>query len=216
MIIRDMNIDFTPNKLNVIIGKNGAGKTTFFDLLSGLLKTRGGIIKNVPHQNDIVYQTQTSNLFGSLLGSDLKRFLFGTSNNGYSPIDEENMSSNELSLLRRLLPLKISKMSGGEKRWLLIYLLTHLNKKLFIFDEPLSGIDPIERINILNMLDTLSHKKNTLVLMSTHDLLELQHIDCNIYLLFQGSFIFSGSYGDFVKYFDNKNANLAFKYFVSK
>lgn len=212
-IFESLNINFYQNKLNVVVGYNGAGKTTLFDIITLLLQVENGNIISIKNKNEILYQTQTANLFSALKGKDLTRFIFGTSRSKRS-LDIASFNEREKELFNRLSTIKIGDMSVGERRWLLITLLTHLDKKLFIFDEPTTGVDPSSRKKILQKLHTLAQEENTTVIMSTHNLQEMAFVDCHINLLHHGEIVFNGDYNNFVSCVPTLDPDEAFEYYT--
>ncbi|MDP4147415.1 MAG: AAA family ATPase [Bacillota bacterium] len=212
-MLSNLSVEFETKKVNVILGHNGAGKTTLFDLLTGVLIPSEGII-NAPHENEIVYQLQGIPFLNILKGKDIvSLFLKSDVNKEISKITMESFHSldtREKELLERLWNLPVGKMSLGEKRWLIVSLICQMDRKLYIFDEPTSGVDPDSRIKLVKRLEELSKKENTLVLMSTHILHELEYLDCILYLLHNEKIIFQGTYNEFLTLTETKNPDIAF------
>lgn len=105
-------------------------------------------------------------------------------------------------------------ISVGERRWLLITSLCEIKRKLYIFDEPTSGVDPDSRIHIFRRLELLSTQEDTYVLLSSHNLHELQYIQYKLYLLHQGKIAFQGSYQEFLDQAGTDHPDLAFREYV--
>lgn len=216
-LFKNLDVTFTTEKPNILIGYNGAGKTTLFDLLTGLdnLKLQSGEIQDIPDKRQIIYQTQSANLFGVLTGRDVETFIFGTST-GYQAIDFTQLSLHHRELYESLQDKKVGVMSLGERRWLLIFLLSHLDKELFLLDEPTSGVDPISRQQImqdLNKLVKMEDRKKT-VIISTHILEDIQNWDCMIHLLNKGKILSFDNYTDFLSGAETTNPNIAFEYYI--
>lgn len=101
-------------------------------------------------------------------------------------------------------------MSVGERRWLLLFLESKLSKKLFLLDEPLSGVDPVSKVQIEEVINELVEKKDTHVIVTTHELDYMTKKDCYVHLLHNGKIKSFESYEDFVKNSDNRDPADAF------
>lgn len=180
-ILNDLSCTFHSGKINYLIGYNGAGKSTLLDIISGAIRQDTGKVMGKPNQNGVLYQTQNPAVFGALTGQDLQNFIFGVST-GHRDIIVESLPKHFSDLYQKLIARKIGDMSVGERRWLLIFLESHLNKCLFLLDEPTSGVDPVSKRKINKMLLEIAHNTDKLVIVTTHDLRDMDH-DCAIYLL---------------------------------
>ncbi|MBM6957599.1 ATP-binding cassette domain-containing protein [Lactobacillus gallinarum] len=208
-IFQNLNAEFENEKVNYLIGYNGAGKSTLFDLISDLQTQYSGEIDGVPSKNEILYQTQNPVIFGALTGQNLQNFVFGISAQ-HQTIDPEQLSPHFKELYQRLMKRKVGKMSVGERRWLLLFLESHLNKKLFLLDEPLSGVDPVSKVQIEKVINDLAQRKDHLVIVTTHELNYMTKQDCYIHLLHNGEIRSFASYDDFVAASDKKDPEEAF------
>ncbi|WCF09057.1 AAA family ATPase [Paenibacillus thiaminolyticus] len=209
----NLSVKFSAGVINVIVGKNGSGKTTLFDLITNVIK-RPNAIQGVPNDKEIIYQLQGL-LFPSILkGKDVFRFfLHSDYKNKIKLLDEpyidEFMSPSEKELMEHVWNTRFGHLSVGERRYLCILATTLMKRKLYLFDEPTSGVDPEARIHILKRIEKLL-TSDTLVLLSTHTLHEFEDINCKIHLLHQGRMKFQGSYADFVESTQNHNPDIAF------
>lgn len=214
--MNNVSITFEKGALNIILGLNGAGKTTLFDLMTGAYPINNGRILNMPNQTDIIYLTQSGFMSFLLEGKDYIRLVFKVS--GFPFIDdikkmEELMNfenERESELFRELWKKRIGQMSVGERRWLYVTTLSQLDKKVYIFDEPTTGIDPSSRIKIYRRLERLTTKENTTVILSTHHLHELEEITCKLIVLSKGKIQYEGSYSQFLKTYNTSNPDVAF------
>lgn len=149
-LLRDFDYKFQRYERVGIVGRNGVGKTTFIELLTGGLEPTGGIIER---------------------GESLKIGYYRQSGISFTKDETVLETVNDTRLLGRflfphdMLNTRISKLSGGEKRRL--YLLTILMQEpnLLILDEPTNDLD-IVTLNILE--EYLLEFKGTLLIVS-HD-----------------------------------------------
>ncbi|TSO25606.1 ATP-binding cassette domain-containing protein [Lactobacillus sp. LL6] len=205
----NLNDTFLPGKVNYLIGYNGAGKSTMFDLISGIVEPTNGNITGLPAKQEILYQTQNPVIFGALTGRDLRNFIFGVSQ-GYNKIEISKLSPHFRDLYTRLLNRKLGNMSVGERRWLLLFFESRLHKKLFLLDEPLAGVDPVSKIQIEKTIGELAKDKEKLVIVTTHELSHMNQENCYIHLLNNGKISFFESYQDFVSVSPTQNPEEAF------
>ncbi|MED4129433.1 ATP-binding cassette domain-containing protein [Shouchella miscanthi] len=220
-ILKNLNVDFTQNTINVIVGLNGAGKTTLFDIIAGLHKVVPGI-KNRYKVEDIAYQMQGVPLLSSLKGCDIARLFMNTDKktNMKKKLSAESILNadatvEEIKLGSSLWDKEYGKMSPGERRWLIISCFCKLERKLYIFDEPTSGVDPISRGKIIKNIKKLGTDPQKKIILSTHLLHDLEQIDGNIYLLHKGKVLFNGFYSEFLSVSHTQNPNDAFEYFIN-
>lgn len=197
-VLKNCDDEFTSGKINYLIGYNGAGKSTLFDLISGIQRVYEGEITGSTKTNEIIYQTQNPVFFGSLKGKDLKKFIFGISE-GHKEIDIEKLSTRFKNLYYDLMPRRLGDMSVGEKRWLLIFLESYLNKSIFLLDEPTSGVDPVSTKQINEQLLELANDPQKIVIVTTHDLKHIVGVNCYIHLLNNKKIKRFNSYESFVK-----------------
>lgn len=218
LILDNLSIELVDDKINVLIGLNGAGKTTFLDIITNMIPQSPLKLPLFNH-GDIAYQLQGVPIFGVLKGKDLIRLILqsGTDTNFKDNIDSlrGKLTDRENGLLDKLFNRDTSKMSVGERRWLIIQSICQLKRKVYIFDEPTAGIDPDARFHVVNSITSLVDTSR-IVIMSTHILHELEHIDCKLHFLHQGNILFSGSYSQFLNQYSTSNPDLAFQEFIKE
>lgn len=214
-IVQNLNAEFREGKVNYLIGYNGAGKSTLFDLISDLQTNYSGKIEGVPAKKDILYQTQNPVIFGALTGKDLQDFIFGIASK-HEEIIFQNLTPRFQKLYSSLLDRKVGDMSVGERRWLLLFLESKLNKKLFLLDEPLSGVDPVSKVQIEAIINSLVKNKHANVVVTTHELNYLSKNDCFIHLLHDGKVKSYDSYDKFIQYSNNNDPEEAFAKIVGE
>ena len=156
LIFENLNIKFSTNKIYAIIGKNGSGKSTFLDLLSGLIKPSSGKIKiNNVELNQVEtnwremigYLSQSYFIFDDTL---LKNIVFYDQKDGLNEklLDKALDVSGVNSFIKELsdglntnLGSMVKFLSGGQRQKIAIARVMYRNPKILIFDEPTSSLD---------------------------------------------------------------------------
>lgn len=205
-VLQDITINFEINLIHGIVGLNGSGKTTFFNILSGILACDKGtiLLNNVSiKKSDIAYIDAESFFYPKLTASE---FL--------SVFPKTNLNFNELELAHIFnLPLDefIENYSTGMKKKLLIISQLKQDKKLFIFDEPFNGLD-IESNKSLQFIIELLNQKGKTIFIASHIIEPLYGICHKIHHLKNKHFAKSYSSGEFnqldAEVFGDFNENL--------
>lgn len=162
LVLQNINISFEEHLTHGIVGLNGSGKTTFFNILSGFLSSdEGNITLNGTdiRKNDIAYIDAESFFYPKLTAQE---FL--------SVFPKTNVNYNEVELAKVFdLPLDefIDSYSTGMKKKLLIISQLKQDKKIFILDEPFNGLD-IESNKVLQMIINLLNKKQKTIFIASH------------------------------------------------
>lgn len=153
-----------------LIGRNGAGKTTFMKLITGLIKpTSGKVVFHNCNPDDIGALIENPGLYMNLSAFDnmkMKAILVRADNN-------EIIELLELVGLKEHKKTKVSKFSLGMKQRLSIALALLGNPKLLLLDEPINGLDPQGISEIRNLIIQINKEKDITVLISSHILSEL-------------------------------------------
>jgi ABC-2 type transport system ATP-binding protein len=174
--------------ITCLVGVNGAGKTTLFNAIVGLQKMSGKIIAPNNKQLRIGYSPQTPVAPGNASCFEYLMHIAWIYN-----IKKDNQKEYVFSALKNVNLLdkkdtKIKKLSGGMKQRLSIATAIVHKPDLLLLDEPTVGLDPIQRIEIRNVVKEMS--KNTIVFLSTHLLEDVNSVANNIIVLKDGQISF--------------------------
>ena len=172
-------ISFEVNKGEIfgILGPNGAGKTTALQMMGTLLKITKGDISILGYdihtdekkiREKIGFALQEAGLDNLATTSELITFhinLFGFPKSEISKKVEESLT---LLDLHDYADQMIPELSGGTQRRLdLAVSLVH-NPELLILDEPTTGLDPVHRADLWNLLRKLRDERGLTLVLSTH------------------------------------------------
>ncbi len=157
-VISGLNASFDKGRIYAIFGCNAAGKTTFLNLISGILKVQEGRIIKDPKKLKTAYMPQNVELLfiSETVCGEL-------SSVGYGKNDIPDYISP--SLLDR----SPYDLSGGEKQLLALAKLTAASPDLILLDEPTKGLDTKSEKIMLDILKQFT-KNGVTIIMSTHDL----------------------------------------------
>lgn len=182
-----------------LVGPNGAGKSTLFKLLIGQLRVDDGTVRllgedpwnNVPLKRRFGYCPEHNQLYGWLSGEQFVETLLRL--DGMPAARAAEAADRALQLVglsgAKHRPLR-TYSRGMRQRAKLAQALAH-GPEVLILDEPLSGADPVGRVQILRTISDFARNGGH-VLMSTHVLYEIERVTNNIVLIHNGKSIASG------------------------
>lgn len=193
VIFKNFNGEIELNNLNVIIGKNGIGKTTMLDAISGLIKPKNGSIIGRPKQKDIMYVIQSIPFFEGVTVKQLIKMYdsFGQE----TSFETANISGSKDFYNKNIKPLissTLGVLSGGEKKLVFDYASAMVLKSLYLFDEPLSGVDIENQEKIVKLLESFAISFP--VIITSHEIDPFKNINCTLKYITPSGFLFSGSY----------------------
>lgn len=184
-----------------LIGPNGAGKTTALRVISTLLEVNSGRVKifgyDVTREADkvrecISYLPEEAGAYKNLSGKDYLEFMAGF----YSKNSQEKKNIVEkgvkIASLDKRIKDKVSTYSKGMTRRLLLARALMINPRLAILDEPTSGLDVINSHEIRRLIKSFA-KNGTTVLLSSHNMLEVEFLCDRISLIDKGLILETGS-----------------------
>ncbi len=201
--LKNVSLNLDINGIFTLIGRNGAGKTTFIRIVSTeLLPTAGkvyldgvDVVKNpkeireriavIPQEAELIpWMTARENIYAYLLWR------------GFS-FKEAKKRTNTIIFrfkLEKYADKLPRKLSGGTKRKVLVALVISSNAKIIFLDEPTTGLDPISRKELWSVLNDL--KKEHLIILTTHYLEEAEELSDYIIILNKGKLVKSGTIND--------------------
>jgi ABC-2 type transport system ATP-binding protein len=166
-----------------IVGRNGAGKTTFFNILSGIQEAESLrlLFPNNWTKANIGFLQTDNYHYPRMNGKEYLELCSFASKNGQPELDELNQ------LFQLPLQQAIESYSSGMKKKLFLLGLLLQKKEILILDEPYNGLDLESSILLNKILQTLRENGKT-ILISSHILGSLTNLCDSIYLLQNGKF----------------------------
>ncbi len=178
-VLGDISVKFEPGKVYGIVGKNGAGKTTFFECLTGLVNCKGRIKYPTANYTGRIGYLQTNPLFLSKITGKEYLSLLSRARN-ITPADLEHQNIFDLPLSK----YAETYSTGMKKKLALTGLLVQKND-FFILDEPFNGVDLESNFLITEIILRLKALQKT-VLVSSHIFATLENTCDIIHILEKG------------------------------
>ncbi len=191
MVLKNINLDIVIGSRIGIIGKSGSGKSTFADLILGLLNPTNGNIyvdgKNIKDQKQNWYANVASvpqNIFitdqsiaeNIAFGKIRKQIKINAVKDVAKKAQITDFIEARKGKYNNVIGEKGIKISAGQRQRLAIARALYKKSKLIIFDEATSSVDEVSEKNILNIIFNLSRKNYTSILIS-HKLTNLKKCD---------------------------------------
>ena len=187
-------ISFTLKEGEVVglLGPNGAGKSTLMRILSGYYTNWDGDVnffeksyrnhlKSI--KNEVGYLTENNPLYPDMYVIEYLKYVAELYQLEKAPIDELIEQTGLINHYDK----KIRFLSKGYKQRVGIAAALINNPKLIIFDEPSTGLDPNQLIEIRKLISGLGHKK--IVLLSTHIIQEVDAICDRVLIINKGEIV---------------------------
>ena len=199
------NISFSIAKGEIVgyIGSNGAGKSTTIKMMSGILTPDAGEVR----VNDIIpYKDRTANakIIGAVFGQrsqlfwdipvqesfELLKHIYEIPQDAY----EKNLNNFKNILdLEPLLPIPVRQLSLGQKmRCELAASFLH-NPAIVYLDEPTIGLDASVKVKIREFVKNMNREHETTIILTTHDMQDIEELCNRIIIIDQGAIIYDGS-----------------------
>jgi ABC-type multidrug transport system ATPase subunit len=165
--LRDLSLTIDSGEMFALIGPDGAGKTTFFRIVTGLLRPSSGEIRRDGHK-DFGFVPQKFALYTDMTIDEnlaLRAKLYGIDAKVAKSRSEELMARVGLARFGARLA---GNLSGGMKQKLALVAALLTKPDLLLLDEPTTGVDPMSRREFWSMLHQLHHEGLTIVVSTPY------------------------------------------------
>ena len=210
-VLDDVSLNIDHGSIFGLVGVNGAGKSTLLRSVAGIYSLDDGLVlfEGLDTHIDVEIRKRI------FLVSDDPYYPYGSSikslkmfYKSFYDFDEE-VYQKYLNLFKLSETDNISNFSKGMKRQALLLIALACKPELLLLDEAFDGLDPIVRVHVKNALSDLIEDNNSLIIISSHNLKELEDI-CDSYGILENGHI--ETYGDLLESKANINKyQLAFK-----
>ena len=185
------------------LGPNGAGKSTTIKILSGILLPDGGdcwVMGRIPWQERISHVRELGVVFGQrsqlwwdlpvIDSFELLRDIYQLSPGDYRTALAELVDTLELG---GLLDIPVRQLSLGQRvRCEVAAALLHRPRLLFL-DEPTIGLDAVSKLMVRGFIGRLNREKGTTVILTTHDLDDVEALCSRVMVIGKGKILMEGS-----------------------
>ena len=208
LVVRDVSLEVASGEVIGLLGRNGAGKTTCFYMIAGLVASDGGTIDLDDSSNSrlpihrrarlgLSYLPQEASVFRKLsVEENILAVLELQRDRQGRPLPRSEQSQRLEGLLKELQIEHIRSntaisLSGGERRRVEIARALATSPRFILLDEPFAGVDPIAVIEIQRIVTLLKNRRIG-VLITDHNVRETLGICDRAYIINDGTVLASG------------------------
>lgn len=205
--LKNVDLKINDGEFCGLIGHTGSGKTTLVQLIAGLIKpTDGKILIDGVDMSDkkarvgmlkgkvgLVFQYPEYQLFEETCFADAA---FGPRNMGLGEEEVKRRVTDAFDMVgvdKELYEKSPFDLSGGQKRRVAIAGVLAMEPKILVLDEPVAGLDPAGRDDLLNMLTQLHKAKNITIILVSHSMEDMAKVAGRIIVLSDGRVAMDGT-----------------------
>lgn len=196
-VLRNLDLEIETGKIYGLLGPNGSGKTTFLKIAAGVLRYRTGEITiegdkpSVVTKSKVAYLPDVNFFYKWMKVKDAVRFF----DDMFEDFDLDK-AKDLIQFMKLDEDDKVYSLSKGMLARLKLALVLSREAKLYLFDEPLSGIDPVSREKIIESIVD-SCNENCSFIISTHMVSDVEQLLDEVIFLSDGKVILSGNSEEF-------------------
>lgn len=195
----DLNINVETGSVYGLIGPNGAGKTTILKILSGVYKKDSGkvsidgeqIYENISVKENMVFISDDLFFFTTYTIEDTAKFYAGV---------YKNWSWERFNSLKEIFKIdinrKVRRLSKGMQKQVAFWICISAQPEIMLLDEPVDGLDPVMRRNVWKIIMQDVAERGTTVLISSHNLRELEDVCDHVGIMHQGKIVLEKALDD--------------------
>lgn len=199
-------------------GENGAGKSTTIKIMSGIIAPTSGSVKVLgmdPQKKRVELMKKVGILFGQrtelwwdhpvITSYQWKKDIWGISDKEY----KTNLEMvTELLRLSDILETFTRELSLGQRLKADIGMMLLHSPEMIILDEPTLGLDVLAKQKVIAFLKSINKERGTTIVVTSHDMRELEEMAQRIILLSQGKVVYDGSFEQLRK---KENSTMSYK-----
>ena len=203
-----LSFNVQPGEIYGLIGPNGAGKTTALRIVSTLLLPTSGSVevfgcdvvdKALEVRRLISYLPEEAGAYKNLSGYEYLEFMSKLTSENKEAVKETVEAAAKISGLDQRLKDKVKTYSKGMKRRLLVARALMTKPRLAVLDEPTSGLDVLHSVHVRGIIKRYVEEHGVTVLLSSHNMLEVEHLCERVTLISRGRTVAEGSPADLKK-----------------
>jgi len=199
--VRSLNLAIKSGEIYGLIGPNGSGKTTTLRIIATLLKPTSGevyvygvdVVKNPLEARRLInYLPEEAGAYRDLTGLDFIKFMLSVRFTG-KRLEEAIGEAIEIADLGGDLKKPIRGYSKGMKRILALSTVLASRPRVLVLDEPTTGLDVERSMYVRNMIRKYNREYGVTVLLSSHNMLEVEYLCNRVGILYRGSLLAEGT-----------------------
>lgn len=201
--LEDISFKINEGEIVGYIGPNGAGKSTTIKIISGILVPDSGrcsILGNTPWKNRVKHVKNIGVVFGQrsqlwwdvpvIDSYNLLKDIYKIPSNTFN--DNLDLLSSTLDL-STLLSTPVRQLSLGQRMRCEIGASLLHDPKILFLDEPTIGLDAVSKIAVRNFVKTINKEKKVTVILTTHDMSDIEALAERIILIGKGRILLDGT-----------------------
>jgi len=220
--LKDISFEIKPGEIVGYIGPNGAGKSTTIKVMSGILvpdKGKCSIMGHVPWKERVAHVKNIGVVFGQrsqlwwdvpvIDSFELLKDIYKIPKHDYKTNSEMLIETLDLN---DLINTPVRQLSLGQRmRCEIAASLLHSPQILFL-DEPTIGLDAVSKIAVRNFIKTINKEKGVTVILTTHDMNDIEALADRILLIGKGQILYDGDLNDLRhRFVTNKTVTVNFR-----
>ena len=192
-VLENLNCNIKDNSIYGLVGANGAGKSTLLRIINGVFRADSGTVEidGKEYFNDeemkqkMVFVPDDLFFYSAYTLLDTAKFYAAL-----YPTFDMNYFNELVSKLKLNTKTKINSLSKGLKRQSALICALATKAKYMFFDETFDGLDPVVRNMVKKIIAKHMDNNDTTIIMTSHNLRELEDICDNLGLLYKGGIFF--------------------------
>ena len=216
LAVNDISFQIDDGEIVAYIGPNGSGKSTTIKMLSGILTPTSGEVRVngiIPYENRKKNAQQIGVVFGQRTqlwwdipakeSLNLMRYIYKTPEKDF----RENMEAFcDILDLREFLDTPVRQLSLGQRMRVEICASLLHNPSILYLDEPTIGLDIVVKKKLRAFIKEINREKGTTILLTTHDISDIEHLCKRVIVIEKGSVKYSGSLDNLKHIYGNRES----------
>lgn len=189
-VLHQVSMEIKPGTIHGLIGENGSGKTTLIKCIAGIYQIQGG---SITLDGEVIYDNPSQKArigyvadYNTFIPHYRVEQMVDFYREMYPGFDSDYLLKFRDDIFHLNYGKRIFQLSKGQKMRLALFLNCAINPKLLLLDEPTSGLDPIAKKEWLDFLTGMVEERGTSVLISSHNLSDMETLCDEVTLLRYG------------------------------